>query len=465
MNEVVSTFVYYPTHLNRKAAKIIQKSDEIFLLKHLLRVKKIINQGGIVSINEIGPSRFVFPTETTQSEKVVKRSLSCPSIINGAFRTPQNEKLKNKAFNFTPFLQEIKVDNRYDLTIKQLQTAQACGITLEGIKKLKNFYNDKVHCLNISSSPIFYSRHSNFNLPFSAVLIPNWCNKKGIYALLKTHTKLDSINFGTYNKVTWALNLKNFQMRVFRSAKLTNVPPNERRMNAILSQYPQYFVTGNMVFYKGKWRSRDSSSSLPVSQKVVKKIGFIMDYEGKDLWEILNDKTKPLDIETIKEIAQKYAETLAALHKLGIVHGDPKPENLFFKNRLIKIGDFGFATKRGEVRPGTGTPGYVAPEICLSINKILADPATDIWGMGCVFADLFQIEWTAWWEEVVEQDKWKLMTYQSLETSKDYFFPERKNPKHPHYIIDQCLQLKPEARPTASEVEVLWSSLKGKLSF
>jgi hypothetical protein len=37
MNRIVSTFVYYPTHLNRKATKIIQKSDEIFLLKHPLR--------------------------------------------------------------------------------------------------------------------------------------------------------------------------------------------------------------------------------------------------------------------------------------------------------------------------------------------------------------------------------------------------------------------------------------------
>jgi hypothetical protein len=48
MKGVVSTFVYYPTHLNRKAAKIIQKSDEIFLLKHPLTLSSVpeqINKG------------------------------------------------------------------------------------------------------------------------------------------------------------------------------------------------------------------------------------------------------------------------------------------------------------------------------------------------------------------------------------------------------------------------------------
>jgi serine/threonine-protein kinase len=70
-------------------------------------------------------------------------------------------------------------------------------------------------------------------------------------------------------------------------------------------------------------------------------------------------------------IARQIAEAIAALHKIGFVHADIKPDNI----RLVKPGhatliDLGFAHKAGElhglVHDGYlfGTPAYLAPELC-----------------------------------------------------------------------------------------------------
>ena len=79
----------------------------------------------------------------------------------------------------------------------------------------------------------------------------------------------------------------------------------------------------------------------------------------------------------IKHIAV-VARALAAMHQIGIAHGDLKPSNLFF-HRLsdgsenLKIGDFGLASNFiFDVRNDSialGTPGYIAPELLERKNK------------------------------------------------------------------------------------------------
>lgn len=70
-------------------------------------------------------------------------------------------------------------------------------------------------------------------------------------------------------------------------------------------------------------------------------------------------------------IARQVAEAISALHKVGFVHADVKPDNI----RLVSPGhatliDLGFAHKAGEllglVHDGYlfGTPAYLAPELC-----------------------------------------------------------------------------------------------------
>jgi len=64
-------------------------------------------------------------------------------------------------------------------------------------------------------------------------------------------------------------------------------------------------------------------------------------------------------------LAIQLADALRYLHTHGIVHGDVKPGNILFVNRVAKLGDYSTAirtldTRKQKIPPGT--PGWRAPE-------------------------------------------------------------------------------------------------------
>lgn len=100
-----------------------------------------------------------------------------------------------------------------------------------------------------------------------------------------------------------------------------------------------------------------------------------------------------LDVATALWIARQTAESLAALHRKGFIHGDVKPDNI----RLVADGkvmllDLGFAHRSGEnaslLEAGyiLGTVDYLAPELCLCEPE--DDRRSDIFSLG---ATLFEM--------------------------------------------------------------------------
>jgi len=115
--------------------------------------------------------------------------------------------------------------------------------------------------------------------------------------------------------------------------------------------------------------------------------------EGESLEQRL-ERTAPLSIEQTVAIVAQTAKALNKAHKLGIVHRDIKPDNIFLmadEDELhVKVLDFGIAKQTG-IAPsksvtstGTmiGTPEYMSPEQVLSAKGV--DAATDLWALAVV---------------------------------------------------------------------------------
>lgn len=123
------------------------------------------------------------------------------------------------------------------------------------------------------------------------------------------------------------------------------------------------------------------------------EICFVMEYcSGGDLRSYLN-KFGMMNSEKLFNIALQIVSGIRYCHNSSIVHRDLKLENLMFSNEnysTIKIVDFGIS---GMFSQGTGEKSdcgsllYMPPEY-YSSHMNQANPAQDIWALGCIFYNL-----------------------------------------------------------------------------
>ncbi|MBA2661447.1 MAG: protein kinase [Bradymonadaceae bacterium] len=117
---------------------------------------------------------------------------------------------------------------------------------------------------------------------------------------------------------------------------------------------------------------------------------------GQDLDEYLQ-REGALDVRRAIRLFIPCLEGLGEAHRLGVVHKDLKPANLFLsqpgkRSEMLRLVDFGIAhfdhdasgerlTASGEI---LGTPQYLPPEY---IKQQLVSPAFDIYQMGLILAE------------------------------------------------------------------------------
>ncbi len=91
---------------------------------------------------------------------------------------------------------------------------------------------------------------------------------------------------------------------------------------------------------------------------------------------------RPLDSVRVFAWAKTLADTLAAVHRHGIVHHDIKPQNLLLTDDgRLKVADFGVANRNW------GTRAYMAPE--LSLGEAASDDVRiDIYALGVTLLEL-----------------------------------------------------------------------------
>jgi cyclin-dependent kinase 7 len=123
-------------------------------------------------------------------------------------------------------------------------------------------------------------------------------------------------------------------------------------------------------------------------------INLVFEILPKNLDDVIKDKSIVLLPEDIKSYMQMLLRGVAHIHSHWILHRDLKPENLLIgENGAIKLADFGLARIYGSpnrnMTSEVCTIWYRPPELLFGAREYSG--AVDIWGVGCIFAELMLV--------------------------------------------------------------------------
>jgi serine/threonine-protein kinase len=106
----------------------------------------------------------------------------------------------------------------------------------------------------------------------------------------------------------------------------------------------------------------------------------------------------PLPWPQIARIADEVMSALGVAHRVGVIHRDLKPDNIFLATddageEHVKLLDFGVSKIRDSQTFQTtdskvlGTPAYMAPEQAEGRHDLIG-PGTDVWAMGAIIYEM-----------------------------------------------------------------------------
>ncbi len=156
------------------------------------------------------------------------------------------------------------------------------------------------------------------------------------------------------------------------------------------------------------------------------------------------------------DIAALLGAALERCHRLGIVHGDLKPANIWLEkdSKQVRLLDFGLSFSMDEGfeagQEAGGTPAYLAPERWGRERKL--GPAVDIYAFGVILYELLSGHPPFWG------------SLHPIEQGHRLFYPPPLPcalPKELRGLVMACLRKYPEERPGSwSEIESVLNSAR-----
>ena len=189
-----------------------------------------------------------------------------------------------------------------------------------------------------------------------------------------------------------------------------------------------------------------------VEEENPRRLAYAMEYlDGESLRARLK-REATIGLREAIDIAGQICDALEALHSQGIVHRDLKPENIFLSHTVVKLLDFGVVKflpldpthgSRESEKPGTfvGTPRYMAPE---QAAGTAVDGRADLFSVGVILFEMITGRCPH------EGDSLRDVVLAKLKGAPPIQVDPGKEllPQELTALVDACLQLKPQRRPS-----------------
>ncbi|KFU85059.1 Serine/threonine-protein kinase Nek11, partial [Chaetura pelagica] len=192
--------------------------------------------------------------------------------------------------------------------------------------------------------------------------------------------KLGNGSFGSVYLVSDRKAKQGEELKVLKEISVGDLKPNETVEANLEAQLLSKLDHPAIVKFYASFVERDSFC-------------IITEYcEGGDLDFKIQEYKESGKIFTQKQIIDWFIQLLLGvnyMHERWILHRDLKAKNIFLKNNLLKIGDFGVSCllmgSCDLATTFTGTPYYMSPE---ALKHQGYNTKSDIWSLGCILYEM-----------------------------------------------------------------------------
>ncbi|NXG46139.1 NEK11 kinase, partial [Psilopogon haemacephalus] len=214
----------------------------------------------------------------------------------------------------------------------------------------------------------------------SAASFDSACSDAVVARRYSVERKLGRGSFGNVYLVSDRKAKQGEELKVLKEISVGGLKPNETVEANLEAQLLSKLDHPAIVKFYASFVERDSFC-------------IVTEYcEGGDLDCKIQDYKESGKIFTEKQILDWFIQLVLGvnyMHERRILHRDLKAKNIFLKNDLLKIGDFGVSRLlMGSCELATtftGTPHYMSPE---ALQHQGYDTKSDIWSLGCILYEM-----------------------------------------------------------------------------